>query len=408
MTEWRPDPKFEADIRAALGAPKLRAEFMAKLKSDLTRHSSEKTTEKRPAFHLRPAWTIAAAILAVLLLVTLAIGPQMVFAAVRQLFGYIPGIGIIERSDSLRILAEPVTQTRDGITVTVSQAVLTGVGTEIEYSITGVSLSAYPREESNPGCMQPAYLRLPDGSQLASGAGGGTNNQFNFDYPAVPKDVNEVTFVLPCIFNTLPGAAPEDWELPLRFIPAPADFEILPVIEVSPQPTETGEEPVPTNDSSPHAIVRVDQVIETEDGYILLGAVLPQVNTGEWMQITGIATLKDADGKTVSYEFPMDVNPPNEEEVAMLGGYSWAIQFKGVGVQFPLTISFSGVVITQVDPQATARLNVEVGENPQPGQVFELNREVTIAGETFTLVSITDESDGYSFKIDPGSDLWRW
>jgi hypothetical protein len=171
MNERRPDPKFEEDIRAALGAQEPRAEFMTKLASNLARRASEKTSGKRPALRLRPAWTIAAAILTVLILVTLAIGPQKVFAAVRQLFGYIPGIGIIEQGDNLRILAEPVTQTREGITVMVSQAVLTAAGTQLEYSITGVSLSAYPREESNPGCMDAGYLRLPDGTQLVSGFG---------------------------------------------------------------------------------------------------------------------------------------------------------------------------------------------------------------------------------------------
>jgi hypothetical protein len=405
MTERRPDPKFEADIRAALGAKEPRDEFTAKLKSDLARHASEMTIVKNPALRLRPAWTIAAAILAVLILVTLAIGPQKVYAAVRQLFGYIPGIGIIERSDSLRILAEPVTETREGITVTVSQAVLTEAGTQLEYSITGLSLSAYPREESNPGCMDPGYLRLPDGRQLVSGFGGGTISQFTFDYPAIPVDADEATFVLPCLLNTAPGAAPENWELPLRFRPAPADFEILPVIEVSPQatPTQTGLE-VPEAEAT-HATISVDQVIETEEGYILVGALRPQVQAGENLQMTGMATLKDASGRTIPYDFPMDVNPPDDEEIMRQGGSTWALSIKGASVQFPLTITFSGVVIRQVDPQASASLVVDVGNNPQPGQVFELNRAVAIAGETITLVSMTADSDGYTFAIDPGRAL---
>jgi archaellum component FlaG (FlaF/FlaG flagellin family) len=405
MNERRPDPKFEEDIRAALGAQEPRAEFMTKLASNLARRASEKTSGKRPALRLRPAWTIAAAILTVLILVTLAIGPQKVFAAVRQLFGYIPGIGIIEQGDNLRILAEPVTQTREGITVMVSQAVLTAAGTQLEYSITGVSLSAYPREESNPGCMDAGYLRLPDGTQLVSGFGGGTNNQYNFDYPAIPAATNQVTFVMPCILNTLPGAAPENWELPLRFIPAPADFEILPVIEVSPQATVMVQGPESPEAAAIHATISVDQVIETKEGYILVGAVRPQIQAGEYLQITGIAILKDATGRTIAYDFPMDVNPPDEPEVMMQGGSSWALQIKGTGVKFPLTITFMGVVISQVDPQASASLVVDAGDNPQPGQVFELNQEVAIAGETITLVSMTVESDGYTFAIDPGNVL---
>ncbi len=148
-------------------------------------------------------------------------------------------------------------------------------------------------------------------------------------------------------------------------------------------------------------------MIETEEGYILVGAVRPQVQAGEHLQITGVAILKDAGGRTVAYDFPMDVNPPVDEEIMRQGGSTWALQIKGAGVQFPLTITFSGVVISQVDPQASASLVVDVGENPQPGQVFELNREVIIAGETITLVSMTADSDGYTFAIDPGKCLER-
>lgn len=405
MTEWRPDSKFEDDIRASLSVPEPGQKFMDQLKSDLAQHASEKKAGRRPAFHLRPVWAITTALLAVLLLVTLAIGPKKVFAAVKQFLGYIPGIGIIEQGDGLRILAEPVTVTREGITITVSQAVLTGAGTQLEYSITGVSISAYPREESNPGCMDAGYLRLPDGTQLTSGAGRGVSNQFNFDYPAIPAMINQATFVLPCILNTLPGAAPEDWELPLSFIPAPEDFEILPVIEVSPKTPSTSDGTASPNTERTHASISVDQVIETEDGYILVGAVRPQVKAGEYLQITGIAILKDANGKTIAYDFPMDVNPPDVPEVMRQGGSTWVIQIKGTGVQFPLTITFSGVVIRQVDPQASASLVVDAGDNPQPGQVFELDKEVVIAGETITLVSMTVESDGYTFAIDPGSSL---
>jgi Tol biopolymer transport system component len=405
MTEWRPDPKFEEAIRESFGVPEPRAKFLSDLQSNLERRASEKKTDRRAALPLRPAWAIPTAILAVLLVVTLAIGPRKVFAAFKQLLGYIPGIGIIEQGDGLRILAEPVTVTREGITITVSQAVLTGAGTQLEYSITGVSLSAYPREESNPGCMDAGYLRLPDGTRLASGAGRGVSNQFNFDYPAIPATINQATFVLPCILNTLPGAAPQDWELPLRFFPAPEDFEILPVIDVSPQALPTGEGTALSNASVLHASISVDQVIETEDGYILVGAVRPQVKAGEFLQITGIAILKDANGKTIAYDFPMDVNPPVETEVMRQGGSTWAIQIKGTGVQFPLTITFSGVVISQVDPQASASLVVDVGVSPQPGQVFELNKGVAIAGETIKLVSMTVERDGYTFAIDPGNVL---
>jgi WD40 repeat protein len=405
MTEHIPDPKFEEEIRDAFGVPDVRVEFVSQLKEKLTRQAREKSFNRRRTFHLQPVWAVTAIMLAILLFTTLIVGPKNVVAAVRQFLGYIPGVGIIEQGESLRILAEPVSVTRDGITVMVDQAVLTENGTDLQYSITGVSLSAYPHEEFNPGCIKPASIHLPDGTELASGAGGGTNFQLAFEYPAIPQNVNQATFILPCILNTLPGGAPENWEIPLHFIPAPADFRVLPVVEVVTQTPMDSEKPTRTNESNLHAVVSVDQVIETEDGYILLGAVRPQLAAGQMLQNTGIANVKDADGNIVVYDFPMDVQQQDDPEIYSMGGFTWAIQFKGEGVKFPLSITFSGVVILQVDPQATASLSVDVGDDPQTGQIFELNQAVTIAGNTIYLVSVTAESDGYTFRIDPGMTL---
>ncbi len=70
--------------------------------------------------------TVTFAILAPMIIGTLVIGPQRVYAAVLQLFGYIPGVGIVDQNSPIRLLAEPVSITRDGITVSVNQVVLTG------------------------------------------------------------------------------------------------------------------------------------------------------------------------------------------------------------------------------------------------------------------------------------------
>jgi hypothetical protein len=47
--------------------------------------------------------------------------------------------------------------------------------------------------------------------------------------------------------------------------------------------------------------VSVEKVIETGDGYILIGSVKPQVPEGSWIQVTEAATIRDANGKKVSY-----------------------------------------------------------------------------------------------------------
>jgi hypothetical protein len=65
----------------------------------------------------RPALAIALVILALLLLTGAAY-------AIGRITGYIPGIGLIDQSAPLRVLAEPVMVTRQAITLTVERAVL--------------------------------------------------------------------------------------------------------------------------------------------------------------------------------------------------------------------------------------------------------------------------------------------
>ncbi|NPV57004.1 MAG: hypothetical protein HPY76_10105 [Anaerolineae bacterium] len=401
MNDLKITPQFETALRQSYGVPPIRTEFVDRLYGDLLQRAQAKPHRPRPALRLRPAGAIALAILAFFLVITLVIGPQRVYAAMLQFFGYIPGVGIVDQSSPIRMLAEPVSVTRDGITVSVNQAVLTGVDTRIDFGISGVPLSAYPKGEAVTGCMDYHYLRLPDGSKAAVTA-------------PIPTNIDEATLVIPCIFNTLPGAVPTDWELPLRFIAAPPELTVLPVIDVTPyvtlaptvSPPGVGmATPIAPTQAPPQASVTVEKVIETADGYILLGFVRPHIPEGSWLQVTGAAVIRDADGNKVSYAFPSDVQPLDDPNMNQ-GGSSWVMQIKGTGVKFPLTIGFSGVVISQVDPQASARITVDVGANPVAGQVWEVNQDFQLAGYPVRLLSITaDSRNGYSFRVDPGVDL---
>ena len=401
MNERASTPQFEEKVRQSFGVPEIRTEFVDQVYGDLMRRAVAKSRKSRPFFGWRPAWTFALAIISLMIIGTLVIGPQRVYAAVLHLFGYMPGVGIVDQSSPIRILAEPVRISRDGIIVSVNEAVLTGTETRIDFGVSGVPLSAYPKDEVVSGCIDNPYLLLPDGTKTDISA-------------PIPANVNEATLVIPCIFNTLPGTVPLNWELPIRFIAAPPNLTILPVIDVTPlvtvTPTMNGSDQTTETPSTiittapPQASVSVDKIIETEDGYILLGAVRPHLPEGNWLQITGAAILRDADGKKVSYSFPNDVQPLDDSSMGQ-GGSAWVMQIKGAGVKFPLTISFSGVVISQVDPQASAKITIDVGMSPQPEQVWEVNQDVQLAGQTVRLISVTANPDGYSFQIDPGGNL---
>ena len=398
MNENFSTPQFEESIRKSFGVPEIRSKFVDEVYGNLMQQAVAKSKKTHPFLGLRPAWTITFAILALMIIGTLVIGPQRVYAAVLHLFGYIPGVGIVDQNSPIRLLAEPVSITRDGVTVSVNQVVLTGTETRLDFGVSGVPLSAYPKAEATSGCVEREFLRLPDGTRIDMNA-------------PIPANVNEATFVLPCIFNTLPGTVPIDWELPIHFVAAPSDLTILPVLDVTPKvsPTDKNlgldiETPSATTNGSTQAIVSMDKIIETEDGYMLLGSVRPNIPAGSWLQITGPAIIKDANGKNVNYTFPNDVQPLDDASLGQ-GGYSWVMQINGTGVKFPITISFSGVIISQVDSEAFAKTTINVGSNPQPEQIWEVNQDVQIAGNTIRLISLTAQAEGYSFRIDPGMNL---
>lgn len=391
MPDLVPTPQFEEEIRAVVAPPQARTEFVNSLHARLLQQAASQSDKPSRSVYLRLAWAL---VLVVTLFVVgvLITGPQRVIAAVRGLFGYIPGVGIVEQNAPIRVLAEPVSLTRDGITLEITAATLTGDQTRIEYRIFGVPGSAYPHSEDVVGCIERPYLLLADGFRQ------------EVDAP-VPTNINEATYVMPCIFETLPGTAPTDWRLALKFVAAPPNMTVMPVTELFPspetKPTQYTVTPGQNSTPSPVALedhsVTVSKEIETADGYILVGSFQPQTQAGEQIQTTG-TTLTDASGKEIPYSLPMDVSPDSPDPNT--GGSGWAIQFKGYGLTYPLTISFTGLPIREVDSNATAEFTFDAGANPQPGQEWDLNQDVQLAGHTLKLVSIiADSPNGFSFRI---------
>ena len=121
MNEWKINPQFEKEIRESFDVPAVRPEFADRLYSGLMKRADEKARKPQPIRGLRPAWVVAFAVLAVIIIITLAIGPAQVSAAIRQLFGYLPGTGIVDQSVPSGS-GRAVSVTRDEITITVSSA----------------------------------------------------------------------------------------------------------------------------------------------------------------------------------------------------------------------------------------------------------------------------------------------
>lgn len=347
---------------------------------------------------LRRAAVPALIVTGSLVIVLILVGPERALAALRGLIGYIPGVGIVDESAPIRVLSEPVSATREGVTVTVDSAILTADRTHLDVRIFGVPRAAYPDREDVLGCSQSAYLLLPDRTRRSGGMD---------DWQAIPQDVHAATLVLPCIPGTLPGTIPENWQLHLAFVPAPPGLTVFPVVELSPSPDST-EGPMETPTVPRDATVSFDRVVETDDGYILIGRFQPSAPSGERVQVTDIQLL-DASGKTIPYTTPYDIQPP-DVEAPLSGEFGFVFEFDGAGLSYPMSVEFTGVTISQADPDAETEFEFDPGPNPQSGQEWILNQELELAGHRLTVVSITAHDHyarrGYSFRFRTGPGVY--
>jgi len=337
----------------------------------------------------RPVMAIVIVLLVVLLLTGAAY-------AIGRLTGYIPGVGIVDLSAPLRVLAEPVSQTRDGVTLTVTEAVLSADKTVIFVKIEGVPADAYPKGEAG-GCFGKVDLSLPDGTLLEGGfisGGNWTSFESRLEYGAIPTRVNDAVLLVACIGGTMPGALPENWEIPLRFAPAPPDMTVAPVIELStpaatnPAAADVTSTPVLSNTMTRNGIAfTLEKFVEVEGGYQLYGsldlsgATLPAQG---YFNINTMAVIKmtDANGNRIPFEETRF--EPQDNAVYDPNKVAWIYRTNQKAFAAPLTLSLSWVEM-QIAPQIPFEL--DLGTNPQIGQTWEINRDLTFEGHTVRLLS---------------------
>jgi len=385
FTEPEPNPEFATWLESGL-------------RSKLIEQESYNMFGKKSRLSPRIAWGLGLA-LAILIIGLLATSPTIV-AAMKRLLGYIPGVGVVEQGAQLRVLAEPVSQTRDGVTITVTEAVLSADKTVVVYTVENVPFENLSHREDIPGCVSSAEIRLPDGIplQITSGGGEGWGSGYEnrFTYVSIPADVNAVTLFVPCIQDTLPGMLPENWELPLRFVPAPSDMTVMPVFDVTPE--------VGTNNpaDAPNPL-RLEKVIETQDGYILIGSfdsrIMPENQRA--LGLSKWPTITDANGQDVFYSTANDVDAVSNE----IGVFPWAYEIKGKQHAWPLSIKLEAIEVEL--PTARVSFEFDTGPNPQVDQVWTVSQQISLGDYNVEVVSIRFTGDGYSFslKADPAV---RW
>ncbi|MEP7134121.1 MAG: DUF4179 domain-containing protein [Chloroflexota bacterium] len=380
----------------------------------------------------RPVLTILLVLMLLALLTSVAY-------AIGKVMGYIPGIGMIDQSLPLRILAEPISVTRDGITLTVEQVVLSADKTVVVYKVEGIPLDAYTNQEASQGnnagtgegdssysfsssaiipigsetpevshssveksniCFVDDHLSLPDGTLMSLQTGEGSGWSSGFEnrhvFGPIPDEINKAVFLVSCIPETAPGALPENWEIPLQFVSAPPDMAVLPVIGVAPSTSATDNyQPAMT----------VDQVIETNDGYILIGKFrlngFPS-NVDPIGFYNSLTSFIDAKGQIVR-GLPASGIP---EDNKVKGEFPWAYEIQGKQYAWPITITMDAVNAYLLGE--TTEFEFDTGADPQVGQTWYLKPDAQIAGYKIREVSIKRTSNAYEFQFltDPDVQLF--
>src|SRR5689334_5918471 len=209
--------------------------IMAQIQKGKSTTMQPRTSEARRGAAVRMKVFVTAFLILLVLAILLASVPS-VRAAIQRWVGYVPGIGLISEGQ-IRVLAEPVSVERDGITLRVEQVLVDSNQTAVVYSVEGLTadmLDSNPIGDT-PGCYKDAVLRFGEDGYSSTnlvGTSWMTGYEHKTTYPAIPSTVDEVTLVMPCVRSALPGKAPENWELSFHLIPAPPDMTAFPVIEI--------------------------------------------------------------------------------------------------------------------------------------------------------------------------------
>jgi len=342
----------------------------------------------------------------VIVLLALSLLTGVVYAIGRSL-GYIPGVGLVENSQTVRILAEKVSAKNNGITLTVSRLTADSSQTILEYRITGIPFQA---DANHQKCEEAPVLRLPDGATLTTsspvGVMGGENGILTVDarliYPALPPDVSEVTLLPPCelpsvTLNLIP--APAGLIQPVTEIPAtfeashpalpgatPSSAAIMPLY-----PTDFPATPTPV----PHGSgLYLEKVVETDNSYLLMGnftntsdLVLPSVGDVAPYEFR----MTDRDGQGVRFSIRPDLMPAS----AWPNVTYWAVEvYKPVLT--PITITLPAVSAQQ---EGNLRLSVDVGQSPAVGQTWVLQQTVQVGSHSFLVESVTRSERGYTLRL---------
>jgi hypothetical protein len=430
---------FEKKIKQTYRLPEIEPIFISSLEAKLKGNQPNPDVKIKRTYHFARGWAYALGILFVLCTLMLAIGPSRVWAQIQTVLGFIPGFGLVDTSSPLRQLAEPVSRTKDGITIAIKSAFLSADQTTITYNMSELPASIKRVKFGDPECMKPASLIFPDGSQIeSSGSGGRAMPDGSFlrevqFLQQIPQQFNQVILVFPCLEGTARGKGPQDWQISLKFKPAPNDIVIYPATLMPPQAKIDTPAPVvtkPENESAfgsqvstptmPAVIVDGDHqdtmtvlsVIEKQDSYWVTWGFTGKYDkdvhrNGQLYEMTFNPVLYDANGK----EFPEPSQETRQEiwkyEEGLLrqlpnnDTFPITFQIPKTRVAFPIYVKQNVFERSFPEKETYADIEFDGSQVLTADQPLVVDKNVQIGSVHFKLVSIgKSQYGGYTFNFD--------
>lgn len=399
------NPKLPKNLEEALAKyhaePKPSMDFANRLELELRRKFRQtqpvkKTRERKTIMNTLRARPALALLIALLILLALS----GVAYAIGISLGYIPGVGLIENTNGIRMLFAPVSVTRDEVTITVTNLFVFEDHIELIYEVQGGDSAdvdpanpVYAEDnKTNPTAFcggvevgDPAskagdsMLRLPDGTLLKRDHSGKyANNVFAMKpvyIGTIPPDVMEVTMLLDCIPWARLGAVPEDWEIPLKLKYVPAGTTIgEPVLDVTP----TGS----SSDTDNGITISLEKVVTQEDKFSFFFSIVPEKQMASLQTLyPESAYLIDSTGQKIFIgnwgpivtTSPMGLlelqTPPGEYKPA----YG------------PYTLVVDNILAYYKTNNSS--FEFDPGENPQVGQTWVLDEIISFGGVEVNVVS---------------------
>lgn len=414
-------PAIEADLLAMFTSRQPDAEFAARLEAELLKRAaaarSASPKDQKPRWrqilNMKPLLTASLIVIVLILAVVTAIGPQRVLAAVQNLLGYVPGIGFVDL-EGARMLASPVSMTKEGITLELEQVVASREETTVAFRLRVadvLSNESAATDASDPGAIldlsggfQPTLV-LPDGERIPltrmrySGSDCCWKGMIHF--PPIPAEASQAWLEFDLASDDTAGRASRLWKVPFTLHDATevrlSDEQMETIIPDNARATVNG------------VTVEVLQVVRAA-GETALQLQVSWEQTG-WSYWSGIYPLLRDDVGHTYYEMPPGETTAGsgetyvEEAVEVLEGT--AVDELGDEILGRLLPSPSTATETHIFPplsaaarQITVVLNelefsvpvdasffIDFGDHPQPGQIFPIDQQVEVAGQQVSITS---------------------